>query len=404
MKSFIGKTVFGVTIAALALPVAAQLKLSVSGEPREEISTALFFERYSELGNYIGATAGMKVSASFATDLSRELARTRSAGYDIVVGPAHIIGTAIRYGYEPVARFNSDERAVFIASEASGVTTLEQAAGKRLALPPADSLATYLARGEMNGRGLNLKSYFGPIRTFRYHEAALIALEFGQADVAVADSALAEAWLKRHKGHILLETRSAPGVGVAVLAKLGVNAKQHVRDAFLHPDAKLSREVRAAGFDVGRMRPIARDDYEYVSTLGYHTPRTLPGATIVTAAEVSELMRKGVSIYDTRVKEEYVDGHIKGALSLPYGEKSAKEADFDSSKDHFNVVGLPADKNAPIILSCNGPECWKSYKSSVAAIKAGYRQIYWFRGGFPEWRLKGYPVEVGAAATTAKAD
>jgi rhodanese-related sulfurtransferase len=219
----------------------------------------------------------------------------------------------------------------------------------------------------------------------------------------VAERAIAETWLKQHKGHILLETRSAPGVGVAVLATLSREAKDLVRDASLHPDAKLSREVRAAGFDVEKMRTIGRNDYEYVSTLGHYTPRTLSGATIVTAEEAITLMRKGVPIFDTRVKEEYVDGHIRGALSLPYGEKSAKEVDFDGSQDRFDVGGLPADKRAPVILSCNGPECWKSYKSSVAAIKAGYRRIYWFRGGFPEWHLEGYPIESGAPATTATA-
>jgi ABC-type phosphate/phosphonate transport system substrate-binding protein len=130
MKSIALRGVFALAIATLALPAAAQLKVSVSGEPREEMITTLFFERYSELGSYLRAMAGTKVTTSFATDLSHELVRTRSARYDVVVGPAHIIGTAIRYGYEPVARFNSDERAVFIASEASGVTTLEQAAGK----------------------------------------------------------------------------------------------------------------------------------------------------------------------------------------------------------------------------------------------------------------------------------
>jgi hypothetical protein len=127
MQSFIARAVFALVIATLALPVAAQLKLSASGEPREEMITTLFFERYSELGSYLGAMAGGRVTTSFATDLSHELVRTRSAHYDIVVGPAHIIGTAIRYGYEPVARFDSDERAVFIASAASGVMTLEQA-------------------------------------------------------------------------------------------------------------------------------------------------------------------------------------------------------------------------------------------------------------------------------------
>jgi hypothetical protein len=107
----------------------------------------------------------------------------------------------------------------------------------------------------------------------------------------VAERAIAETWLKQHKGHILLETRSAPGVGVAVLATLSREAKDLVRDASLHPDAKLSREVRAAGFDVEKMRTIGRNDYEYVSTLGHYTPRTLSGATIVTAEEAITLMK-----------------------------------------------------------------------------------------------------------------
>jgi len=29
----------------------------------------------------------------------------------------------------------------------------------------------------------------------------------------------------------------------------------------------------------------------------------------------------------------------------------------------------------------------------VTAIKAGYTKVYWFRGGFPEWKGKGFPTE-----------
>jgi rhodanese-related sulfurtransferase len=50
-----------------------------------------------------------------------------------------------------------------------------------------------------------------------------------------------------------------------------------------------------------------------------------------------------------------------------------------------------------VIFACNGAECWKSYKSCVAAIKGGYKQVYWFRGGFPEWVARGYAVESVAA-------
>jgi rhodanese-related sulfurtransferase len=29
----------------------------------------------------------------------------------------------------------------------------------------------------------------------------------------------------------------------------------------------------------------------------------------------------------------------------------------------------------------------------VAAVKAGFTQVYWFRGGYPEWIAKGHPAE-----------
>ena len=123
------------------------------------------------------------------------------------------------------------------------------------------------------------------------------------------------------------------------------------------------------------------------------TPTSLKGTELVDATKAKSLMESGVKIIDTRVAIEFAEAHIKGAINVPYKEKSAKAIDFDASQDSFDVAKLPADKNAAIIMQCNGPECWKSYKASVAALKAGYKKIYWFRGGFPEWKAKGYPVE-----------
>ncbi len=375
------------------LAAAQQLKVSISGEPREEISTAAFMDRYSTLATYVGTATGSGIRLSFGRDLARELQRTRSRGYDLMIGPAHVIGSAIRYGYEPVARFPGEERAVFIASEASKVTSLQEANGKRLALPPADSLATYLARGELNARGVQAKSYFKEIREFRFHEAALLALEFGQVDVAVADRRVAEEWLLRNKGRVLLETRAAPMTGIAVLSTLDRATKDRIRSAFLAPNAKTVASVDFAGLDVRRMQPISAKEYDYVSTLGYFTPRVLDGVKIVSAEEVADLMKKGVPVYDTRSEEEYRERHIKGARWLPYVEKSAKEVGFDFAKDAFDVARASDSKDAPVVFACNGAECWKSYKSSVAAVKAGYKQVYWFRGGFPEWVARGYPIE-----------
>jgi rhodanese-related sulfurtransferase len=95
---------------------------------------------------------------------------------------------------------------------------------------------------------------------------------------------------------------------------------------------------------------------------------------------------------------DYLDGHIKGALWIPYLEVSAKEVGFDPAEDRFDLSKLPQDKNAPMMLYCDGTPCWKSYKAAVLAMKNGYRNIYWFRGGYPEWKAAGYPIEAGKPA------
>jgi len=123
------------------------------------------------------------------------------------------------------------------------------------------------------------------------------------------------------------------------------------------------------------------------------TPTSLKGVEVVDAGKAKALMASGAKMIDTRVSNEFAEGHIVGAVNVPYKEKSAKAADFDSAADTFDLSKLPADKSQAIITQCNGPECWKSYKGATAAIKAGYKKVYWMRGGFPEWKARGYPVE-----------
>lgn len=122
-------------------------------------------------------------------------------------------------------------------------------------------------------------------------------------------------------------------------------------------------------------------------------PGSLAGAKVVTAAEVGKLAATGAIIVDSRVASEFADGHIKGAISIPYREKSAKAVTYDPQQDSFNLGKLPSNKAAPVVIYCNGPDCWKSFKASAAAIKAGYTNIYWYRAGFPDWKAKGLPAE-----------
>lgn len=123
------------------------------------------------------------------------------------------------------------------------------------------------------------------------------------------------------------------------------------------------------------------------------TPTSLPGAIVVDAAKAKSLMEAGAIMIDARVANEYAELHIKAAKNIPYKEKSEKTIAYDATLDSFDLTQLPGNPNTPTIFACNGPECWKSYKAARAAIKAGYKHVYWLRGGLPEWQASGYPVE-----------
>jgi rhodanese-related sulfurtransferase len=109
---------------------------------------------------------------------------------------------------------------------------------------------------------------------------------------------------------------------------------------------------------------------------------------VVDAAAVKRLMSQGAAVIDTRNEQEFRQKHIAGAVLVPYVEKSLKDVAYDRALDDFSGLDK-LDKKAPTIFHCNGPECWKSYKASKAAVAAGFSTVYWFRGGMPEWAAAG---------------
>jgi ABC-type phosphate/phosphonate transport system substrate-binding protein/rhodanese-related sulfurtransferase len=379
------------TSAARRSPAA--VAMSGTQEASEEARIVDMLEAYAPLARYLSEATGVEIKLGYSRNMTEELQRTRTGSVGILLGPAHVIGSALRYGFEPVGTFSGSEKMAFVVAEGSAINSLDDAKGKRLGLPSPDSLATYLALGEFNSKGIHVKSYFGQVTNYKSHEVTLYAMTMGAVDVAVVEYGLAQKWLSANKGRIVYETKSVPSSGIAVNSALDPKIRQKIRDALLSPNPKRPSYAKLASVGITKVASATEADYRYVSTLGYFTPTVLSGISIVTAEEVVDLRNKGVPLYDVRIDREYQEKHIKGAISLPYGEKSKKEVGFDASPDTFKLTDVVKDKNAPIIFACNGEECWKSYKASVWAQKQGYKNIYWFRGGFPAWKEKNLPLE-----------
>jgi rhodanese-related sulfurtransferase len=335
--------------------------------------------------------AGLNIAMS--VDATADLGSTRSRMHDVFVGPAHVVGSAVRYGYRPVVGLDKPAQAVLVTLRDSGIGSLDAAKGKHLGLPLQDSVVTYLVRGEVNAHNTTIKRHFASVYDTRYQDALLPCLQLRRCDVVGVEKAVFDRWVAAGEPvKAVMESRPVPGLSLAIKdgARPGAEALQAaLADAPGFASLLRSESAKA-------VVPKA-EDFHYVATLGYFTPRALQGATVVDAPRVAQLLQAGAMVVDTRNEAEYKAGHVPGAVLVPYHEKSAKDADFDASQDKFEVAKLGPDKKAEIVLACNGPECWKSFKASHAAIKAGYTRVYRFRGGFPEWRSSGMKFDAAAA-------
>lgn len=352
-----------------------QSRVAVYGAWKAAIEQALRKERIS----------GPNVQLS--NDATADLGATRSRIPDVFVAPAHVIGSAVRYGYTPVLGLEKPVQAVLVAPKDSPVGNLAQARGKRLGLPMQDSVVTYLLRGEVNAANTTIKRHFGALYETRYQEALLPCLQLLRCDVVAVERSLFERWAAAGEPvKIVMETKPVPGLSVAL--------RDGVRPGVAAFDAALTEALAASG-EQGKVMSLHAADFDYVSTLGYFTPRELPGATVVDPDMVAQLMKAGAIFIDTRTEPEFKTGRVPGARLVPYVEKSPKDADFDPGLDQFDLGKLPQERDAALIFACNGAECWKSFKASHAALRAGYKRVYWFRGGFPAWRAARMKFDTG---------
>ena len=99
----------------------------------------------------------------------------------------------------------------------------------------------------------------------------------------------------------------------------------------------------------------------------------------VTAQQVSDLLKnngKSPVILDVREKDEWREGHLDGAVSLPRGFLEIK------------VENTVPDKNTPIVAYCAGGV--RSLLAAKIMREMGYQNVSSMAGGYAAWKNAGY--------------
>lgn len=108
----------------------------------------------------------------------------------------------------------------------------------------------------------------------------------------------------------------------------------------------------------------------------------IEGVTLLGAEGVLSLMARidNVIVVDSRIRGDRHKGYLESSVSLPDIETSCA-----------TLKNIIPNKNHHAVFYCNGVKCGRSAVAINIAKKCGYKNLYWFRGGFEVWLEKGFP-------------
>ena len=104
----------------------------------------------------------------------------------------------------------------------------------------------------------------------------------------------------------------------------------------------------------------------------------------VSRAELVQRSRDGaVTILDVRPEDEFVLGHLPGAVNVPLRKLEIRLTELDPTQE--------------IVAYCRGPYCVLSYEA-VAMLRARGFKARRLEDGLPEWRAIGLPIAIGSGS------
>jgi rhodanese-related sulfurtransferase len=99
---------------------------------------------------------------------------------------------------------------------------------------------------------------------------------------------------------------------------------------------------------------------------------------------LQEIMGREGVIIDSRLPEYYQEGHIVGAINIPFEEI-----------DHYVTKFSEIPQDTMAVLYCDGVGCDLAYDLAIYMITVGYSNVYVYDGGWEEWSAAALPVVKG---------
>lgn len=123
------------------------------------------------------------------------------------------------------------------------------------------------------------------------------------------------------------------------------------------------------------------------------TPTTIPGGRVIGTQQLAQLLQGGqgkVLLLDVYGGPQHIPGAVSGG---PAGMGGSFDDQVQQGFGQYLQQATQGDVSRPLVFYCGGVQCWSSYNAALRAVKLGYRNVGWYRGGIEAWQQTGLPLQ-----------
>lgn len=122
------------------------------------------------------------------------------------------------------------------------------------------------------------------------------------------------------------------------------------------------------------------------------TPTSLPGGRTIGTEQLNAFYQRepgSFLIFDVLGGRQGLPG---AQNALPAGRGASFNDAVQRDFGNYLQQVTQGRKDVPLVFYCQSVYCWMSYNAALRAVRLGYTQVFWYRGGLEAWQAAGLPV------------
>jgi PQQ-dependent catabolism-associated CXXCW motif protein len=122
------------------------------------------------------------------------------------------------------------------------------------------------------------------------------------------------------------------------------------------------------------------------------TPLAVPGARTVSTPDLRRRLAAPSEAQPILIDVLGGDGHdtLPGAVWLPGAGRGESFGDpLQQRLAQALAVLSGGERSRPLVFFCASAQCWLSYNAALRAVRLGYSEVWWYRGGIEAWGRSG---------------